>query len=226
MFGFVKRIFRDTNQRKLKKLEEVADQIEALESEMEQLSDAELQQKTEQFKERYKNGETLDDLLIEAYAVVREGSKRVLNMRPYYVQLLGAIALHEGNIAEMRTGEGKTLAATMPAYLNALADQGVHIITVNDYLAERDAKEMGVLYEFLGMTVGLNASGLDKDEKREAYECDITYGTNNEFGFDYLRDNMVLYKEQMVQRPLHFAIIDEVDSILIDEARKIYNLRE
>src|SRR5690625_2549013 len=219
MLGIIKRIFGDGNKRKLNQLEKIADEIEALEDNLEQLPDTQLQQKTEEFKDRYANGETLDDLLIEAYAVVREGSKRVLNMRPFYVQLLGAIALHQGDIAEMRTGEGKTLAATMPAYLNALAGAGVHIITVNDYLAERDAREMGVLYEFLGMTVGLNASGLDKDEKREAYECDITYGTNNEFGFDYLRDNMVLYKEQMVQRPLNFAIIDEVDSILIDEAR-------
>src|SRR5690625_4088817 len=181
MLGFVKRIFGDGNQRKLKQLEKVADEIESLESEYEQLSDTELQQKTEQFKERYKNGESLDDLLVEAYAVVREGSKRVLNMRPFYVQLLGAIALHDGNIAEMRTGEGKTLAATMPAYLNALSGKGVHIITVNDYLAERDAEEMGVLFNFLGLSVGLNVNHLTKEEKREAYECDITYGTNNEF---------------------------------------------
>src|SRR5690625_337935 len=219
MLGMLKRIFGDGNKRELRKLEQVADQIEALEPEYEKLSDEELKNKTDEFKERHKNGESLDDLLVEAYAVVREGSKRVLNMRPFYVQLLGAIALHDGNIAEMRTGEGKTLAATMPAYLNALSGKGVHIITVNDYLAERDAKEMGVLYEFLGLTVGLNTTGLDKDEKKAAYEADITYGTNNEFGFDYLRDNMVLYKEQMVQRSLHFAIIDEVDSILIDEAR-------
>src|SRR5690625_3583498 len=219
MLGFVKRIFGDGNQRKLKQLEKIADEIEALEPEMEQLSDAEIKQKTEQFKERYKDGETLDDLLVEAYANVREGAKRALGLRPYYVQLLGAIALHEGNIAEMKTGEGKTLASTMPAYLNAITGDGVHVITVNDYLAERDANEMGVLYEFLGLTVGLNLNSMSKEEKREAYACDITYGTNNEFGFDYLRDNMVLYKEQMVQRPLNFAIIDEVDSISIDEAR-------
>src|SRR5699024_3405745 len=175
--------------------------------------------KTAEFKERYENGETLDDLMVEAYAVVREASKRVLNMRPFKVQLVGAIALHEGNIAEMKTGEGKTLASTMPAYLNAISGKGVHIVTVNDYLASRDAEEMGVLYEFLGLTVGLNGNGLSKEEKKEAYDCDITYGTNNEYGFDYLRDNMVLYKEQMVQRPLNYAIIDEVDSILIDEAR-------
>src|SRR5690625_4877452 len=219
MLGMLKRIFGDGNKRELRKLEQVADQIEALESEYEKLSDEELKNKTDEFKERHKNGESLDDLLVEAYAVVREGSKRVLNMRPFYVQLLGAIALHNGDIAEMKTGEGKTLAATMPAYLNALTGKGVHIITVNEYLAERDAEEMGVLFNFLGLSVGLNVNHLTKEEKREAYECDITYGTNNEFGFDYLRDNMVLYKEQMVQRPLNFAIIDEVDSILIDEAR-------
>src|SRR5699024_675652 len=161
----------------------------------------------------------LDELLPEAYATVREASKRVLHMRPFPVQIVGGIVLHNGNIAEMKTGEGKTLASTMPAYLNALTGKGVHIITVNEYLADRDAKDMGELYEFLGITVGLNISGMTKEEKREAYFSDITYGTNNEYGFDYLRDNMVLYKEQMVQRPLNFAIIDEVDSVLIDEAR-------
>ncbi|HEX6593050.1 MAG TPA: preprotein translocase subunit SecA [Bacillota bacterium] len=219
MLGFLKNIFGSRNSRELKRIQKTVDQIEALEPEYEKLSDEQLKQKTEEFKERYQNGESLDELLVEAYAVVREGSKRVLNMRPFTVQLIGAVALHEGNIAEMKTGEGKTLAATMPAYLNALSGKGVHIITVNDYLADRDAAEMGKLYNFLGMTVGLNETGLSKEEKKEAYEADITYGTNNEFGFDYLRDNMVLYKEQMVQRPLHFAIIDEVDSILIDEAR-------
>ncbi|MBO8157624.1 MAG: preprotein translocase subunit SecA [Bacillaceae bacterium] len=219
MRGLLKKVFGDSNTRELKKLEKVADEIEALEPEMEKLSDDQLRGKTEEFKKRYEQGEPLDDLLVEAYAVVREGAKRVLNMRPYYVQLLGAIALHDGNIAEMKTGEGKTLASTMPAYLNALTGKGVHIITVNEYLADRDANEMGQLFEFLGLTVGLNLNSLSKEEKREAYAADITYGTNNEFGFDYLRDNMVLYKEQMVQRPLHFAIIDEVDSILIDEAR-------
>ncbi|KHE67538.1 preprotein translocase subunit SecA, partial [Halobacillus sp. BBL2006] len=219
MLGTLKKIFGDGNTRQLKRLEKIADEIDALESEYEKLSDDELRQKTEEFKERHQKGEDLDDLLVEAFAVVREGSKRVLNMRPFTVQLLGAIALHEGNIAEMKTGEGKTLASTMPAYLNAISGKGVHIITVNDYLASRDATEMGELYQFLGLTVGLNLNGMSKDEKREAYNADITYGTNNEFGFDYLRDNMVLYKEQMVQRPLNFAIIDEVDSILIDEAR-------
>src|SRR5690625_2894591 len=219
MVGLLKRVFGDGNKKQLRQLEKTADQIEALEQEYELLSDQELKQKTGEFRERFNNGESLDDLLVEAYAVVREASKRVLNMRPFYVQILGAIALHEGNIAEMKTGEGKTLASTMPAYLNALTGKGVHVITVNEYLADRDAEEMGRLYEFLGLTVGLNGNGLSKEEKREAYECDITYGTNNEFGFDYLRDNMVLYKEQMVQRPLNFAIIDEIDSILIDEAR-------
>ncbi|HLR65669.1 preprotein translocase subunit SecA [Virgibacillus alimentarius] len=219
MVKLLKRIFGNGNQKQLNRLQKRVDKIEALEPEYEKLSDENLRQKTEEFKERYANGEGLNDLLVEAYAVVREGSKRVLGMRPFNVQLKGAISLHEGNIAEMKTGEGKTLASTMPAYLNALAGKGVHIITVNDYLASRDAEEMGVLYEFLGLTVGLNGNGLSKEEKREAYYCDITYGTNNEFGFDYLRDNMVLYKEQMVQRPLNFAIIDEVDSVLIDEAR-------
>ncbi|HLS09722.1 preprotein translocase subunit SecA [Lentibacillus sp.] len=219
MAGLLTKIFGDGNKKQLNKIQRKVDQIEALEPDMEKLSDSDLSRKTEEFKERYENGETLDDLLVEAYAVVREGAKRALGMRPFPVQLSGAIALHEGNIAEMKTGEGKTLASTMPAYLNAISGKGVHIITVNDYLADRDAREMGVLYNFLGLTVGLNGNGMSKEEKREAYNSDITYGTNNEFGFDYLRDNMVLYKEQMVQRPLNFAIIDEVDSILIDEAR-------
>ncbi|WP_368654421.1 preprotein translocase subunit SecA [Ornithinibacillus sp. 4-3] len=219
MAQILKKIFGDGNKRQVKQLEKRANQIEALEQEFELLSDNDLKNKTSEFKARYENGETLEDMLVEAYATVREASKRVLKMRPYYVQLLGAIALHEGNIAEMKTGEGKTLASTMPVYLNAIAGEGVHVITVNDYLADRDSTEMGKLYEFLGMTVGLNQNGLSKEEKREAYACDITYGTNNEFGFDYLRDNMVLYKEQMVQRKLNFAVIDEVDSILIDEAR-------
>src|SRR5690625_4027290 len=219
MAKILTKIFGDGNQRQLKRIQKTVDEIEALEDRMVALSDSELQAKTDEFKERYHNGETLDDLLTEAYAVVREASKRILNMRPFPVQLIGATVLHEGNISEMKTGEGKTLASTMPAYLNALSGGSVHIITVNEYLAERDAREMGELYEFLGLTVGLNISGMSKEEKKEAYECDITYGTNNEFGFDYLRDNMVLYKDQMVQRELNFAIIDEVDSILIDEAR-------
>ncbi|SFM22624.1 preprotein translocase subunit SecA [Gracilibacillus orientalis] len=219
MRGLLKKVFGDDNQRQLKSLEKIADEIEALEPSIQLLSDDELKNKTQTFKERYQKGETLDELQVEVYAVVREAAKRVLGLRPFYVQLVGAIAMHNGNIAEMKTGEGKTLASTMPAYLNAITGKGVHIITVNDYLADRDAKEMGELYQFLGLTVGFNQNSMPKEEKREAYEADITYGTNNEFGFDYLRDNMVLYKEQMVQRPLHFAIIDEVDSILIDEAR-------
>ncbi|WP_182199650.1 preprotein translocase subunit SecA [Paraliobacillus salinarum] len=218
MRGLLKKVF-DGNQRQLNQLQKTVDQIEALENEYEKLSDDALKAKTAEFKQRYQDGEQLDDLLVEAYAVVREGAKRVLNMRPFSVQLLGAVVLHDGNIAEMKTGEGKTLASTMPAYLNAISGKGVHIITVNEYLASRDAEEMGKLYQFLGITVGLNRNDMTKEEKRDAYLADITYGTNNEFGFDYLRDNMVLYKEQMVQRPLPFAIIDEVDSILIDEAR-------
>jgi len=219
MVKLLKKIFGDGNQRQLNRIQKTVDKIEALEEKYEAYSDTELKGMTDEFKQRYRGGENLDDMLVEAYAVVREASKRVLNMRPFTVQLVGATVLHEGDIAEMKTGEGKTLSSTMPAYLNAITGEGVHIITVNEYLAERDATEMGQLFEFLGLTVGLNVSGLTKDEKREAYECDITYGTNNEFGFDYLRDNMVLYKEQMVQRKLNYAIIDEVDSILIDEAR-------
>src|SRR5699024_3554049 len=219
MVGLLKKIFGDGNQKQLNRIQKKVDQIEALEPEYEKMSDDQLQQKTEEFKKRYKNGESLDDMLVEAYAVVREAAKRVLHMRRFAVQLTGAIALHEGDIDEMKIGGGQKLPSTLTAYVNAHAGNGVHIITVNDYLASRDAEEMGTLYDFLGLTVGLNGNGLSKEEKREAYYSDITYGTNNEFGFDYLRDNMVLYKEQMVQRPLNFAIIDEVDSILIDEAR-------
>jgi preprotein translocase subunit SecA len=219
MMGLLKKIVGDPGQRQLKKMEKLADIIETLADEMKALTDEELSQKTTEFKTRLQEGEKVDDLLPEAYAVVREASTRVLNMTPFHVQLLGAIALHEGNISEMKTGEGKTLVATMPLYLNALTGKGVHLVTVNEYLAARDAETMGELFEFLGLTVGLNVSGLSHDEKQEAYRADITYATNNELGFDYLRDNMVLYKEEMVQRPLHFAIIDEVDSILIDEAR-------
>src|SRR5699024_9379984 len=219
MVSFLKKIYGDGNQREVKHLTKIVDEIEALEPQLEKLSDSELSGKTEEFRGRLEKGETLDDLLVEAYAVVRESAKRVLGMRPFRVQLMGAIVLHEGDISEMKTGEGKTLSSTLPAYLNALEGKGVHIITVNEYLAERDATDMGELYEFLGLTVGLNINSKSKEEKREAYEADITYGTNNEFGFDYLRDNMVLYKEQMVQRELNYAIIDEVDSILIDEAR-------
>lgn len=215
----LKKIFGDGNQRQLNRTQKTVDEIESLEDTFEAYSDTQLKEKTEEFKERYQNGETLEELLPEAYATVREGAKRVLKLRPFPVQLVGAIVLHQGNIAEMKTGEGKTLASTMPAYLNALTGNGVHIVTVNEYLADRDAEDMGQLYEFLGLTTASNRSDMSKEEKREAYNSDILYGTNNEFGFDYLRDNMVLYKEQMVQRGLNFAIIDEVDSILIDEAR-------
>lgn len=219
MMGLLKKIVGDTSQRQLKKMEKLADVIESYADSMKALTDDELREKTNEFKSRYQDGESLDELLPEAYAVVREASTRVLGMTPFHVQLLGAIALHEGNISEMKTGEGKTLVATMPLYLNALTGKGVHLVTVNEYLAARDAETMGELFEFLGLTVGLNVAGLSHEEKQEAYRADITYATNNELGFDYLRDNMVLYKEEMVQRPLHFAIIDEVDSILIDEAR-------
>ena len=218
MVAFLNKLF-DPNKRELKRLEKIADQINELEPEMERLSDDDLRGKADEFKKRYENGETIDSMLVEAFAVVREGARRVLGLYPYLVQLMGAAALHEGNIAEMKTGEGKTLTATMPVYLNAIAGKGVHVITVNEYLANRDAGEMGELYEFLGLTVGVNLNSMTKEEKQEAYAADITYGTNNEFGFDYLRDNMVLYTEQRVQRPLHYAVIDEVDSILIDEAR-------
>lgn len=218
MASILEKIF-DFNKRELKRIGKIADKIEALGPKMEKLSDEELRGKTDEFKERIEKGETLDDLLVEAFAVVREAAKRVLGLYPYRVQLMGGIVLHEGNIAEMKTGEGKTLTSTMPVYLNALSGKGVHVITVNDYLAKRDAEQMGQVHEFLGLTVGLNLNELSREEKQAAYNADITYGTNNEFGFDYLRDNMVLYKEQMVQRPLNFAVIDEVDSILIDEAR-------
>ncbi|WP_050179889.1 preprotein translocase subunit SecA [Domibacillus robiginosus] len=216
--GLLNKVF-DANKKEIKKLEKTAVKVEALADETAALSDAALRDKTNEFKERYQKGESLDELLVEAFAVVREAAKRVLGLYPYRVQLMGGAALHDGNIAEMKTGEGKTLTATMPVYLNAISGKGVHVITVNEYLASRDAEEMGRLYEFLGLTVGLNLNSLSKEQKKEAYECDITYGTNNELGFDYLRDNMVLYKEHKVQRPLHYAVIDEVDSILIDEAR-------
>lgn len=218
MLSLLNKIF-DPNKKDLKRLGKVADQVEALQSKMEAMSEEELQGMTAQFKERLANGETLEDIQVEAFAVVREASERVLGMHPFRVQILGAAALHEGNIAEMKTGEGKTLTSTLAVYLNALTGKGVHVVTVNEYLASRDAEEMGVLYNYLGLTVGLNLNSMSKEEKAEAYRCDITYSTNNELGFDYLRDNMVLYKEHKVQRPLHYAVIDEVDSILIDEAR-------
>ncbi|CAM5190756.1 Protein translocase subunit SecA OS=Ureibacillus acetophenoni OX=614649 GN=secA PE=3 SV=1 [Ureibacillus acetophenoni] len=218
MANILSKIF-DPNKKEIKKLEKIADQIEALASTMEKLTDDELREKTTEFKQRYQDGETLEKMLPEAFAVCREASKRVLGMYPFRVQLMGAATLNDGNIAEMKTGEGKTLTSTMAVYLNALTGKGVHVVTVNEYLASRDATQMGELYKFLGLTVGLNLNSLSKDEKREAYAADITYTTNNELGFDYLRDNMVLYKEDRVQRPLYYAVIDEVDSILIDEAR-------
>lgn len=218
MLGVLNKVF-DMNKRDLKRLDKTAEKVEQLATQMEQLTDDQLTAKTEEFKERYIKGETLDDLQVEAFAVVREASRRVLGMYPFRVQIVGAAALHEGNISEMKTGEGKTLTSTLAIYLNALAGKGAHVVTVNEYLASRDAIEMGQLYEFLGMSVGLNLNSLSKDEKREAYSADITYSTNNELGFDYLRDNMVLYNEHKVQRPLFYAVIDEVDSILIDEAR-------
>ena len=209
----------DHEYKELKKFGSLADKIDALDEEYSKLTDYELQAKTDEFKNRLEKGETLDDILPEAFAVVREASKRVLGMRHFDVQLIGGIILHQGRIAEMRTGEGKTLVATLPVYLNALTGKGVHVVTVNDYLAKRDSEWMGKLYKFLGLTVGLCISRMEPAKKKAAYEADITYGTNNEYGFDYLRDNMVIHKEQMVQRPLHYAIVDEIDSILIDEAR-------
>ncbi len=219
MLGLVRKMFGDPNDRELKRLQRKVEQINGLEPQMEALSDEQLQGKTVEFRDRLANGQTLDDLLPEAFAVVREASRRTLGMRHFDVQLIGGMVLHEGRIAEMKTGEGKTLVATLPVYLNALEAKGVHVITVNDYLATVQSEQMANIYNFLGLTVGVNQNSLSHEQKQEAYSCDITYGTNNEFGFDYLRDNMVLYKEQMVQRPLHYAIIDEVDSILIDEAR-------
>ena len=215
--GLISWIMDSDNRRNVRKLSAKAEQILALESKFSGMSDDELRGMTEKFKKRYsENFETLDDLLPEAFAVVREAGKRVLNMQHFKVQLMGGIALHQGRIAEMRTGEGKTLVSTLPAYLNALAGKGVHIVTVNDYLARRDAEWMGKIHRFLGLTVGVAVSGMNPEEKRAAYNCDITYATNNELGFDYLRDNMVIRKQDMVQRDLSFAIIDEVDSILID----------
>ena len=217
--GVIEKIFGTHSERELKRIYPIVDQIESLRPEMQALSDTELKDKTRQFKERLSKGETLDDILPEAFATVREAAKRVLNMEHYRVQLIGGIILHQGRIAEMRTGEGKTLVSTLPAYLNALEGEGVHIVTVNDYLAKRDAEWMGQVHEFLGLKVGIVLNGMNNDERREAYKCDITYVTNNELGFDYLRDNMVIYKEQLVLRKLHYAVIDEVDSVLIDEAR-------
>ncbi|MDO4965708.1 MAG: preprotein translocase subunit SecA [Lachnospiraceae bacterium] len=215
----IEKIFGTHSERELKLIYPIVDKIESLRDSMMALSDAELRDKTREYKKRYADGETLDDLLPEAYATVREAARRVLNMEHYRVQIIGGIILHQGRIAEMRTGEGKTLVSTLPAYLNALAGQGVHVVTVNDYLAKRDAEWMGSIHEFLGLSVGVVLNEMKSEERRAAYLCDITYVTNNELGFDYLRDNMVIYKEQLVLRDLHFAIIDEVDSVLIDEAR-------
>lgn len=215
----ITKIFGTHSERELKRIYPIADKVESYRDQMMALSDEELQGKTKEFKNRLENGETLDDILPEAYATVREAARRVLGMEHYRVQIIGGIILHQGRIAEMKTGEGKTLVCTLPAYLNALEGKGVCVVTVNDYLAKRDADEMGQVHQFLGLTVGVVLGGMDNDERREAYNCDITYITNNELGFDYLRDNMVIYKEQLVQRGLHYAIIDEVDSVLIDEAR-------
>lgn len=217
--NLVQKIFGTHSQHELKRIKKTIDRIEGLRPQMMGLSDEALRAKTAEFKERLKKGETLDDLLVEAYAAIREAARRVLNMEPYRVQLIGGVILHQGRIAEMKTGEGKTLVSTLPAYLNALEGEGVHIVTVNDYLAKRDAEWMGKVHEFMGLTVGVVLNEMESMERREAYACDITYVTNNEDGFDYLRDNMVIYKEQLVQRELHYAIIDEVDSVLIDEAR-------
>ncbi len=217
--SFWRKIFKTRSEREIKRIKPIADKIEALEPTMQAKSDEELKAMTAEFKKRLKSGETLDDILPEAYAVAREAGVRTLGMRAFYVQLLGAIILHQGRIAEMFTGEGKTLTSALAVYLNALEEKGVHVVTVNDYLAKRDAENMGHIYEFLGVSCGYLLNSLENDDRRKAYACDITYGTNNEFGFDYLRDNRVIYKEQMVQRDLHFAVIDEVDSCLIDEAR-------
>ncbi|MBP6711938.1 MAG: DEAD/DEAH box helicase, partial [Propionivibrio sp.] len=217
--GLLKKIFGSRNDRLIKQYSAVVRQINALESGISALSDDELRGKTAEFKARVANGESLDALLPEAFAVVREAGKRALGMRHFDVQLVGGMVLHNGKIAEMRTGEGKTLVATLPAYLNALSGKGVHIVTVNDYLARRDSEWMGRLHRFLGLTVGVNLSQMPHDEKQAAFACDITYGTNNEFGFDYLRDNMVYSAGERVLRKLNYAIVDEVDSILIDEAR-------
>ena len=219
MLGFIQKLLGNKNAKEIKRIRSIVEEINGLESSLLSLSDTSLRAKTQEFKDRLAKGETLDDILPEAFAVVREASKRVLGMRHFDVQMIGGIVLHRGNIAEMRTGEGKTLVATLPVYLNALSGKGVHVVTVNDYLAKRDSEWMGRLYNFLGMSTGLIVAGLDYDQRKQSYGADITYGTNNEFGFDYLRDNMVVHADQMVQRPLNYAIVDEVDSILIDEAR-------
>ena len=217
--GLMEKIFGDLNVKEVKKIEKIVDKIEALDEEMQALTDEELQEKTPELRERLADGATLDDILPQAFAVCREAAFRTLGMKHFRVQLIGGVVLHQGRISEMKTGEGKTLVATLPAYLNALEGKGVHVVTVNDYLAKRDCETMGKCYKFLGLTVGCVVHGISEEERREAYRADITYGTNNEYGFDYLRDNMVTYQEEMTQRELNFAIVDEVDSILIDEAR-------
>ena len=218
--GLMEKIFGDLNEKEVKKVSKIADKVMAYDEEMQALTDEQLREKTAEFQKRVQEGgETLDDILPEAFAVCREGAWRSLGMKHFYVQIIGGIVLHQGRISEMKTGEGKTLVATLPAYLNALEGKGVHVVTVNDYLAKRDMEWMGKLYTFLGLTVGCVIHGISEEERRAAYLADITYGTNNEYGFDYLRDNMVVYKEAMMQRELNYAIIDEVDSILIDEAR-------
>ncbi|MDE5865751.1 MAG: DEAD/DEAH box helicase, partial [Lachnospiraceae bacterium] len=217
--GVVQKIFGTHSEREIKRINALVDQIELLRDSMMALSDEQLKDKTGEFKKRLEDGETLDDILVDAYAVVREAARRVLGTEHYHVQLIGGIILHQGRIAEMKTGEGKTQTCLLPAYLNALEGKGVHVVTVNDYLAKRDAEWMGQVHESLGLTVGVVLNSMKPEERREAYKCDITYVTNNELGFDYLRDNMVIYKEQLVLRDLHYAIIDEVDSVLIDEAR-------
>ncbi|MBQ2161359.1 MAG: preprotein translocase subunit SecA, partial [Firmicutes bacterium] len=217
--GLLEKIFGDVNTKEVKKLEKIADEVMALEPKFQAMKDEDLQAMTPKFKDRLAAGETLDDILPEAFAVCREAAWRVLKMKHYKVQVIGGIALHQGRIAEMKTGEGKTLVATLPVYLNALAGHGVHVVTVNDYLAKRDAEWMGQIYTWLGLTVGCVIHGIEQETRKQAYLSDITYGTNNEFGFDYLRDNMAIYKEQLLQRELNYAIVDEVDSILIDEAR-------
>ena len=215
----IDKIFGTRSEREVKRVLPLADKVDGLRSQMQALSDEELKNKTAEFKKRLGEGETLDDLLPEAYATVREAARRILNMEHFRVQIIGGIIMHQGRIAEMKTGEGKTLVATLPSYLNALEGKGVHVVTVNDYLAKRDAEWMGQIHRFLGLTVGVVLNSMTSEERRNAYSCDITYVTSNELGFDYLRDNMVLYKEQLVLRDLHYCIIDEVDSVLIDEAR-------
>ena len=217
--GLLEKVLGSWNDKEIKRIEKIVAKIEAYDEQMQALSDDDLKAKTPYFKERLANGESLDDILPEAFAVCREAASRVLGMKPFHVQLIGGIVLHEGNIAEMKTGEGKTLVATLPVYLNALAGKGVHVVTVNDYLAQRDAEWMGQIYTFLGLSVGCVIHDVNGADRKAAYNADITYGTNNEFGFDYLRDNMVIFKDQQMQRELSYAIVDEVDSILIDEAR-------